>query len=472
MNIDVSRKPFLSKQFIGSRGRRWIATGIQYLPTLLIALLWFAKDFPARMSSDSITSWDQVINGNYKNDHLVIYTLYLKLISLNGLALWIIPLVQILLTIYALDKILRLGAFSTRQRSVILFIVFLTPIVGGFVVSIWKDVPFTIFLILGSTYLAQHIKQKDKNLWGLGLFYFTVGISMRHNGAVLAIFLILFVLFSLGRKLTNSERIRVSGFIVISIITSQLISFVAIQLTDAEREPEYVYSLSFAADLAYIASAYPEKADQELLDIVSKFSTGESFQGAKNCTGVGYLIIPSGFDQYGLADNAKEVVSIWVRNLDNNFNLIFESRKCRALPFIPPPFISRPIHPTWLFPGIYEPNSFGLQTNEPTGFLLTNLQKWENLWQKYALIVAWPGALGVFGVFFTIFLKRKEDNFFVLYAVLNSLIVSSLVSLWFVTISPDYRFASIAQFLGILFIVSGLTILSKWIVGKLRSATW
>jgi hypothetical protein len=63
MNIDVSRKPFLSKQFIGSRGRRWIATGIQYLPTLLIALLWFAKDFPARMSSDSITSWDQVING-------------------------------------------------------------------------------------------------------------------------------------------------------------------------------------------------------------------------------------------------------------------------------------------------------------------------------------------------------------------------------------------------------------------------
>lgn len=448
--------------------KKIVSKTLPFFPVLLVALLWFAKDYPARMSSDSITSWDQVVNGNYKNDHLVVYTLYLKMVSLNGLALWFVPIFQILLTIFTFDKILRLLKFSRFRRSLVLFFSFLTPVVGGFIVTIWKDVPFTIFLILGCAYFSQYLKNESKRDGFLGFFYLTFGISFRHNGWVLAIFFIIFIVVFVGKQFNRVQRARVAAIVIVSVVTSQVISAIAVQMTNAAREPAYVYSLSFAADLAYIASAHPDKADQKVLDIVSKFSTGESFQGASNCTGVGYLIIPPGFNQDGLADNARKVLMIWVENLPKNFGLIFEARKCRALPFIPPPFIKHPVHPTWLFPGIYEPNSFGLHTTPQQGFIFKALQSWEVLWQKHALIVAWPAALGSIGIFFSFLIKRKKPETAVILAFLNALIAASLVSLWFVSLSPDYRYAAISQFLGVLIGISGLAgfanfhSLNKW----------
>lgn len=442
--------------------KKIVTTSLPYLPVLLIAILWFVKDFPARMSSDSITSWDQVINGNYRNDHLVIYTLYLKIASLNGSLLWLVPMFQIFLTLFAFDKILRLFKFSSIRRSVVLFLCFLTPVVGGFMVTIWKDVPFTIFLILGSTYFSQYLKNDSKRDGLLGFTFLTCGISFRHNGWVLTIFLIIFIFVFSWKLISRKHGVKVAGLLILSIISSQLISDLAVEITDAKREPSYLYSLSFAADLAYIASAHPNKADQEVFDIVSRFATGESFKGASNCTGVGYLIIPAGFNQDGLADNAKEIFSVWVKNLFTNFDLILEARKCRALPFIPPPFIRHPIHPTWLFPGVYEPNAFGLHTIVQEGFVFKALQTWENLWQKYALIVAWPAALGSVGLLFALFIKRRNPDVLMLIRVLSALIVASLVSLWFVSLSPDYRYAAISQFLGVFFAISGMTYLAKF----------
>jgi hypothetical protein len=426
-----------------------IKSVLHFLPAIFMALLWLAKDFPARMSSDSITSWDQVINGNYKNDHLVFYTLYLKLLSLDGHIIWLIPVAQIFLTIFMFEKVLRMLGCKPSRRGLILFVLFLTPIVGGFVVTIWKDVPFTIFVILGGAYLAQYIKLESKRDLLLGFFFFTAGISFRHNGWVLAFSLIFFVYLFLGLKVPGKLRLKIAGFVLASIFVSQSISALAIEVTNASREPKYAYSLTFAADLAYIASAYPEKADPELMEIVARFSTGESFEGAKNCTAVGYMIIPQGFNQEGLARNAGKVFSVWVKNLSSNFKLIFDARKCRALPFIPPPLISHPVHPTWLFAGIYEPNSFGLHSNYHKHSVLGLLQNWEDLWQKYALIVAWPAALGFMGVFLNLVLNRRKPHLKEINSTLNALVLASLVPLWFVTISPDYRFAAIAQFLGI-----------------------
>ena len=434
---------------------------LPYIPVLLIAILWFVKDFPARMSSDSITSWDQVINGNYRNDHLVFYTLYLKLVSLNGLVLWLVPVFQIFLTLFTFDKILKLLKFSTIRKSIVLFLCFLTPVVGGFIVTIWKDVPFTIFLILGSTYFSQYLKNESKRDGLLGFTFLTCGISFRHNGWVLAIFLIIFIFAFSWKLIGRKQGVKVAGLLILSIISSQIISALAVEITNAVREPSYVYSLSFAADLAYIASAHPNKADQEVFDIVSRFATGESFEGASNCTGVGYLIIPPGFNQDGLADNANEVLSVWWKNLSKNFDLIFEARKCRALPFIPPPFIRHPVHPTWLFPGVYEPNSFDLHTIVQEGFAFKALQSWEDLWQRYALIVAWPAALGSVGILFAWFIKRRNPDITMLTRVLSALIAASLVSLWFVSLSPDYRYAAISQFLGVFLGISGMTYFAK-----------
>jgi hypothetical protein len=432
-----------------------------FLPAVFVALLWLAKDFPARMSSDSITSWDQVINGNYKNDHLVFYTLYLKLLSLDGHVIWLVPTTQIFLTIFMFDKILRIIGCKPSKRGLILFFLFLTPIVGGFVVTMWKDVPFTVFVILGSAYFAQYIKLEGKRDLLLGFFFFTAGISFRHNGWVLAFSLIFFVYLFLGLKVPGKLRLKIAGFVLASIFVSQSISALAIELTNASREPEYVYSLTFAADLAYIASSFPEKADPELMEIVSRFSNGESFEGAKNCTAVGYMIIPQGFSQEGLAENAGKVFSVWVKNLKSNYKLILEARKCRALPFIPPPLISHPVHPTWLFPGIYEPNSFGLESNDHKHSVLNLLQNWEDLWQKYALVVAWPAALGFLGIFFNQVLNRRKPHLKEINSILNALVLASLVPLWFVTISPDYRFAAIAQFLGIFNLVLAIQIQKK-----------
>lgn len=432
--------------------REFLISFVEVAPGLLMGLLWFLHDFPARMSSDSITTWDQVINAGYHNDHPVFYTFYVKILSMDGRYVWMVALFQIYLTVFILQRIFKSFDFNSVTLSILIFLSILTPVFGAFVTTIWKDVPFSLFLLLSAVYAKNYLINRSNRDLAKFAVLLTIGISFRHNGWLLAIAIIP-VGFLVLRTIARIKGLKKIGLVVAcSILASQLISNALIVATDTVREEKFLSYLSFATDLAYISSAHPDSSTPEIDRLVATFSTGDSFTGAANCTGVGYMIIPDGFLKNGLEQNSKEILTVWLKSTTSKLNLILEARKCRALPFLPPPLINHPVHPTWLANGIYQPNEFALSPQKVALPFIGLLSSWEKLWQKYALIVAWPGALGLFGTLILGIIPRgrTKTSSFLLGKILIVLVWSTLLPLSVIALAPDYRYAATAQFVGII----------------------
>jgi hypothetical protein len=447
--------------------REFIMGFVEVVPGLLMGLLWFLHDFPARMSSDSITTWDQVINANYHNDHPVFYTFYVKILSMDGRYVWMVALFQIFLTVFILQRIFKGFDFNSITVSTLIFLSILTPVFGAFVTTIWKDVPFSLFLLLSAVYAKDYLISRSNRDLAKFAVLLTIGISFRHNGWLLAIALIP-VGFLVLRTIARVKGLKKIGLVVAcSILASQLISNALIVATDTVREEKFLSYLSFATDLAYISSAHPVKSTPEIDRLVGTFSTGDSFTGAANCTGVGYMIIPNGFLKSGIEQNSRQILTVWLESTTSKLNLILEARKCRALPFLPPPLIDHPVHPTWLANGIYQPNEFALAPQRVALPFIGLLTSWEKLWQKYALIVAWPGALGLFGTLILGFFSRKKTgtSSYLLGRILIVLVWSTLLPLSVIALAPDYRYAATAQFVGII----GVGVFLQFLSAAIRS---
>ena len=449
------------------RQRGFLRDFLEVVPGLFMGLLWFLHDFPARMSSDSITTWDQVINGNYHNDHPVFYTFYVKTLSIDGRYVWMVALFQICFTVFVLQRIFKAFNLKSTSLSILIFLSLATPVFGAFVTTIWKDVPFSLFLLLSAVYAKNYLISRSNCDLAKFAVLLTIGISFRHNGWLLAIAIIPIGFFVL-RIIARIKGLKKIGLVVVcSILASQLISNALIVSTDTVREEKFLSYLSFATDLAYISSAHPDNSTPEIDRLVATFSIGDSFSGAANCTGVGYMIIPNGFLKSGIEKNSRQILTLWLESAPSKLNLILEARKCRALPFLPPPLINHPVHPTWLANGIYQPNQFALVPQKVSLPYIGLLSSWEKLWQKYALIVAWPGALGLFGTLIFAFYSRKntKSSAYLLGMILIVLVWSTLLPLSVIALAPDYRYAATAQFVGII----GVGIFLQYLSTSLRT---
>jgi hypothetical protein len=423
---------------------------LMLIPGFLTGLLWVLHDFPARMSSDSIDSWSQVINGNYSNAHPVMFTFYVKILSVNGQFVWLVPIFQIVFALFMLKTFFSLWKLRNYEITILISLCMFIPIFGPFLTTIWKDVPLAIFAFWGFVLAKQFIESGKRREIVFSTLLISLGISFRHNGwlIVLGVIFLYGVVILIGKSVKREKVFVVSLFI--AIFTSQVASQLLIISTDAIRVPKYAYSLTFGADLAYISEIHPDEVNVKIKNLVRTFSQGDSLEGAKNCTAVGYMTQPVGFDPSGLEANSREVVSAWIEVFRGNPGLIISTRVCRALAFVPPPFISHPVHATWLFDGIYEPNDFGLVSKKLKSPITDFMDGWLDLWVKYALIVAWPALLGLIGtILLPIISKLRHSPNYITNRPLVILVWSNLLTLVAMTPSPDFRYAAIAQFFGI-----------------------
>ena len=438
------------------------------MPGFLVGLLWLLHDFPARMSSDSITTWAQVINGNYRNDHPVMFTFYVKILSLNGHFVWLVPVFQLIFCLFMLKAFFTVVKLRNSEISILIFLSMFTPIFVLFIISIWKDVPLAIFVFWGFVFAKQFIDLGKRKDFISSVLLISIGISFRHNGWLIIFGVMTFyTVMTLIGKSVRRERMFIV-LLLIAIVTSQVASQILIISTNTVREPRFAYSLTFGADLAYISAAHPDKSSIKIDNLVRTFSQGESLEGAKNCTAVGYMMQPKGFNQNGLEANSREILFAWLEVLREHPGLIVSTRVCRSLAFVPPPFISHPVHPTWLFNGIYQPNDYSLVSRNFESPILDFMDSWLNLWVKYALIVAWPALLGLIGtILLPIVSKMRRPQSIGTDKPLIFLVWSNLLTLVAMTFSPDYRYAAIAQFFGIVCILLfSLTVFKALLINK------
>lgn len=432
----------------------------------LPAILWTNESYPARMSSDSLwPTWNEVLNGNYTADHPVIYTLFVKFTSLNGNFLVLTTLIQNLLLTLALFLLVHSILNNFFYSALIASFIMLTPFGGAFGSTIWKDVPFTIFLIIGIVYLYKWIQYRSRKYLFMTVFFITFGIMFRHNGVIMIFILILFF-FLLSFFLNTKLSLKIVLILFFSIGLSMASTSALNKFLNAESTfASWMTAYPFMTDLAFAAATRPDLVDQETIRLVDLYAKSDAFEGAKNCSSGGYMIIAQGFTPENIVDKKFILVKAWLVVLRNHPEIIMQARMCRTQPFMPPPFSPGPIHPTWNANGIYQPNEFDLVSNPPFKELASAMRIWQSLWTHNTNKVAWPGKLwliGTISLLIILFIDQKRDKFFqlALYQLLSTSLIISLIAL---APSPDFRYAAISQLIGLMFFLIFLFIVFNFL---------
>ena len=162
------------------------------LPAYIVWLFYLLSFWPGAMSPDSLDQWKQVLNGHLRDWHPAFHTM----------TIWLITRINLSPATVAISQIVALGstvgwALAVLQRfgvprTVLWFtslVVALFPVNGFIVVTLWKDVAYSIVMVVLAMYIFQIVMQKGawlkrpRNWLYLGVVLALVSLY-RHNGIV------------------------------------------------------------------------------------------------------------------------------------------------------------------------------------------------------------------------------------------------------------------------------------------------
>lgn len=193
-----------------STGPDWIA--VYALPLLLVWSLTLLAFWPGLMSWDSLYQWWQMSSGNINDVHPAFHTL------MNGVItrIWPSPGAVALFQVFWLSLtagwgfyLLRKERISTRLIALTWILFILYPVNQVFVITLWKDIPYSIVLLALSLLLLQVSLSEGENLrrpyiWLLLGLLSALAALLRHNGApVLGLLLLLIVLYPVQARRTS-----------------------------------------------------------------------------------------------------------------------------------------------------------------------------------------------------------------------------------------------------------------------------
>jgi hypothetical protein len=421
-----------------------------YLPFILffsVNLFWLLASWPISMSPDSLDVWGQVQSGDYRNDHPVTYTIFVKIFSLGGRYLPLVSATQlfllstgILLTTYTLSKNLKQSAYITS-------IIMLAPTAGALATTLWKDVPFVGLILIGLSLLFR-----KSNIFGL--LTLTLGASFRHNGWLM-LFTIAGVIL-IAAILKNKYLKHYFWKIVAAGAISFLLIISASKLIDAKPASTWLTWSPAMADLAYLASRTPNDASS-IHETVALYSSGESLARSADCTNVNGLIFSSGFNQLELDGKIDQIIREYVKLIKSDPRLILRLHLCRAQAFIPPPFSTGPSYYYWTQMIILQPNDFNLIPNPPIKKVRDmGLNLWR-FWDSNLKTLLWPGLITLVSslIFLVNFIGRSNYNkqswvfwFLTMWAALFSFIPWSN--------AQDFRYALLSYLVAQIIILTAL----------------
>jgi hypothetical protein len=162
-----------------------------YVAPLLI--VWFSfllAYWPGTLNSDAMIQWLQTISGDYVDWQPVFHTLTMEFLN----HIWYSPAAVAITQILGLSVVVGYSLHSFKQHNapkwvpwVVVGLLVFTPVNGFLVISLYKDIPFSIFILLLSVLILKIIISKGgwlKSKWNLvllGLTFILVTLY-RQNG--------------------------------------------------------------------------------------------------------------------------------------------------------------------------------------------------------------------------------------------------------------------------------------------------
>lgn len=427
----------------------WLRLLILFVP----GILWWVACLPGNLTYDSIGVLEQIASGDYWNNHPVAYTLYVQTVSFGGSAVWLMTLLQSIglsAALYATGR--SIGA--SRNLSVVsAAIIMFTPYGGPFAVTVWKDVPCTILVLAGLSLAIRATRTHSRWEWIGAVAALAVGSSFRHNGwpMLIASAVVLAVILLIRRSWDTGFRIIVA--LVVAGIASIGVQQAAVAVTHARSlDPWFTYQ-TILADLAYADAWHPDEMPPGLDAFVHRFANGDAFDRARECSVINGLIYSDGFDEVQANLVFRESLSWYAQLARTAPWYIVQARQCRAAAFLPPPMS---IGPRFVYQNelsVFE-NDWGIRALEPVPILTSAAKAWDGVWVAGGRILAWPGLLGLLGsIALLLRLRRRTALAFTTYVWL-SVTWGSLLTISLVSVSQDFRYATVPAFVGLTAVIA------------------
>ena len=444
---------------------------LKFYPLWAVGLFWYLSMYPGVMTPDSYStiSYAKGIS-NLDDLHTTIFSVYVKLLSLNGRAIQLVTATILCLNIYALYLIVSL-VFKNYSETMIIRIaslILLTPFFGPISVSIWKDSIYTPLTIIGLVFLVNSSRNKLERLtkWKLSaaLFFIFLGGSFRHEGfavlLLMASMLCLLAILFPKNKFASYYK-KVSIYLLISAILIFIFQFFLSDKLNAKPVPPYQKTLSFLMDLQYVNSVNPSLLLPKNKILLDRISYGSSLQSAGTCSG-SFDFYGDGFNEIIANQNSKQILLIWLEEIKlDSRETMLQARFCRgasAMPF----FLSKPPIASW-WPTIgIGPNSMGYSHSEFKNFIYPIGFSWSYIWKINSGVLAWPGlhlTLIIILFMFTLTGRKLIENSLIQLLVIFC--ISRFVIIFFSAVSQEFRYYYTVYYLSI-------PILSFFVIERLK----
>ncbi|KAF6587391.1 MULTISPECIES: DUF6020 family protein [Paenibacillus] len=285
------------------------------VPIIISWSIYFLSYYPGLMSGDSLDQWRQLSTFEFGDAHPIYDTLFKLLITKIWYSPAAIVLAQMMFLLSALLYAFRsLLKFEVNRKILwgmsILFS--LIPVNSMMIISIWKDVTYSISLFLLTIVLINLYAGKEqwfkskKNLFLLALSFFLV-LMFRHNGIISVIgtqFLLLVFYKSKWKK------IALIGITVLVLFFG--IKSVLVKVLDIVPSPSI---LTFNIPIQQVASILSSgvKLDEEQNQVIKKAMDPKIWISEYNPYVVDPIIFNSNFDMLIFNDRKYKVqfMKVW-----------------------------------------------------------------------------------------------------------------------------------------------------------------
>jgi len=231
-----------------------------------ILLIYFLAYFPGIYYSDSVNQIWQILRIWYHNIedwqavfHTLTFLVVLKIFKHIGFYVFIQIIFASILFSWISSK------FRIRETFIILF--FLFPLTALFLITAWKDTPWTLSLIWFSFLIYFSYKENKINLLA---FILSLSFIMlfRHNGIILIPLLLIFL------AILFKDKIKKIITVSISLILIYLVSYVFFYEVLKVNKTAARYQKDFYIISAYVVNNYPfSQEEKNLIEKMLSFNS-------------------------------------------------------------------------------------------------------------------------------------------------------------------------------------------------------
>lgn len=308
---------------------------LMFVISTLVFSLWLVAFFPGVMTPDSLTQWDEANTLQLNNLHPYLHTLLIVLLRGIYNSPATVALFQILLTSITFSYIFSFFLKKGISKWLIsgLFCLFICSIpIGIYNITLWKDIPFSVCLVLLCFVIAKQYYAKKLDVKHLIVIMVLSLITtfFRHNGIINILLLPVVFLFCFYRLTRLKTLVLISSFLVATVFLKMILP----DILQVKPIPDFFAKGSVYFETVSFLRAYPETSAR--VRVTPR--TVELLEQLAPITDLTSLYDPRGWDSLWFSKkvNQEEFYNpqfwhdlnheFFYYNLPNNFNFFLGNR--------------------------------------------------------------------------------------------------------------------------------------------------